>query len=83
MHVFATACGLTNGLRVTPRHVCISDCHLMGLMTLDPIWSEVILVISVPYAFDKPHGEQLHRDRFALILSAIGNEELGQLSHDA
>ena len=46
-------------------------------MTLDPIWSgAVILVISVPYAFDQPFGESLLRDGFTLVSSAIGDEEL-------
>ena len=44
-------------------------------MTFHPIWSgEVVLVISVPYACDQPHGESLLRDGFILVLF---NKELG------
>ena len=63
---------------VSPRHVGIDSCHLAGLVTLHLIWSgEVILVISVPYAFDQPFREPLLRDGFTFVLSAIGDEELG------
>ena len=49
----------------------------MGLVTLDPIWCEVIVLVNIFDTFDQLFGEPLLRDGFALVLSAIGNKELG------
>ena len=47
------------------------------LVALGPTWnSEVVLVINMFDTFDQPLGELLLRDGFALVSSAIGNEEL-------
>ena len=36
-----------------------------------------MFVITELYAFDQPFGEPLLRDEFTLVLSAVGNKELG------
>ena len=67
-----------NGMRVSFGHISIGDCHLAGLVTLDPLWSgEVTLVIRELYALDQPLGKPLFRDGFTLVSATICDEELG------
>ena len=74
-----SACSLTNGLRVSPYHINIDDCHLAGLVILDPIWSgEVVFVIRELYAFDQPFEKLLLRDGLTPVSSAVGDKELGR-----
>ena len=65
-------------MRVSLCYISIGDCHLVGLVALDPIWSgEVVLVIRVLHAFDQPFRELLLRDGFTVVLSTVGDGELG------
>ena len=68
-------------MRVSPCYISIGNHHLAGLVALDPIWSEeVVLVIGELRAFDQPFGEPLLSDGFNLFLSTIGNEELPDIT---